>query len=146
MAEPYTTLEAVQSAAGGEARLRDLSDFENRGYVNDAEVAEAIKDASAWIDSYVQRRLPTPLDPVPETIETLAARETVYQLMVRRQRVSEFFEKVHEANERWLDALSRGIVSIGAEPERTSSSAITPKIADRDATEPVSRSALKGFV
>lgn len=142
---PYTTRADVQSAAGGERRLIQLTDSENTGNFNQAELEEAQKAADALIDSYVQRRHRTPVEPAPQVLRMAAAQETVYQLQVRRQLVPPEAQTRHEERLAWLKDVSTGVAGLGVEPERVKSSFIDPAVGERSPSEPVSRSGLKGL-
>lgn len=141
----YCTEADVQLVAGGEDRLRELSDLESIGEVNDFSVAAAISAADAWIDSYAQRRHSVPFSPVPATIKNLSAEETVYRLKMRRHMVSEHDKEQHEERLVWLRDLAKGLVSPGTDPISPKSTAVVPEAMDRPSTEDVSRDSLKGF-
>lgn len=142
---PYTTKADVQSAAGGERRLIQLTDAEGTGNFNQAELEEAQKEADALIDSYVQRRIFTPVSPVPDRLKTLAAQETVYALQVRRQLVPQEAQTRHEERVEFLRDVAGGKASLGVEPEHTKSSAVDPEVLERSPAETVGRAALKGY-
>lgn len=142
----YSKPTEVQSAAGGEAYYLQLVDPDHTGQPNQDELAAAQAEADSWIDSYAQRRLKTPfVDPLPPTIVTIAAHETVYRLMQRRNLVPGWAETAHKERLTWLQDLARGYVSPGLEPELPRSSAVVPEVLERSPLEPVSRAALKGF-
>ncbi len=66
----------------GEDLLKELTDREGEGEVNETRLAQAIAAASAEVDSYVHKLYPAPLDPVPARIQAVTGDIAIYRLMV----------------------------------------------------------------
>lgn len=124
----YSTQDDVQRAAGGEKILVQLSDLEDTGAVDTATVAAAIAKADAWIDSYVAKKRAVPLSPVPTMVNTISAEEAVYRLRSQRQFMTERDQRAHDQNEKWLDGVARGLVTLGVDPQPAESALNDPDV------------------
>lgn len=142
---PYFTPQELEIAAGGSQRLTELSDIEGSGSRNDTAITRAQTAAENWIHSYAQKRYAVPFNPVTDTIKQLALEETVYRLMTANGMVPDWDQAQHEERHKWLQDLSRGLVSPGVEPDAPNSTAVTPAVVERDRDEDISRESLKGF-
>lgn len=101
----------------GEDQLRELTDFEQTGEVNEERIARAIEDASAEIDAYAQHRYQVPFDLAPPIIRKVAIDLAVYALFSARG----FDDKAdgaiianRKAAVDFLARLARGEVTIGS--------------------------------
>lgn len=142
----YCTAAEVQRQAGGLANLIALTDVEAEGEVNTSVLEDAMADASTWIDSYAQKRHATPFASPSARIVRMATQETVYLLRQIRAMVTDEEQLAHEERRLWLVDLSMGKASVGEDPPPARSSEVIPEVFTRDANEPISRDAFKGFV
>lgn len=101
----------------GEDLLKDLTDREAAGRVNEARVAQSITAASAEIDSYAGERYPVPLSPVPDTVRARAVDIAIYRLLVARGHEAASTDGSWAALYRdaldWLKELAKGETGIG---------------------------------
>lgn len=112
----YSSQTDVQNRAGGSARLRELSDFENAGSINATIVAAAIAEADAWIDTFVQKRFAVPLSPVPTSVLMLSANEAVYRMKKWRSQATAEDDEDHIIRRDLLTAFANGANVLGVEP------------------------------
>lgn len=144
----YCVQTDVQRAAGGSDRLRELSDIEVSGAIDATNVQRVIDQASAWVDSFLQRRHVVPLaTPYPGEIVELVANEAVYRLKRDRRILSDDDRTEHEERERALTNMSKGIQSVGVDPLPPKSTSVKATVQDRDDDTglDVRRETLKGF-
>ncbi len=140
---PYTTREDIEAAAGGLDRLVQMADWNGDGVPDDEAIAPAQLEADGLIDSYASRRYREPLrNPSPYLVR-LAAKETVYQILIARGGSPTTLEhEQHEERVRWLEALARGDVR-PSEPLPPKSSAVKNRY--QRSKRAVSRDKSKGF-
>ena len=141
----YCTRADIVQAVGGESKLRQLTDREGTGSVDETVVTAAIATADALIDTYANKRFSVPFDPVPPAIKELSKRIARYTLRDERGTLTEGDLKTHEADVKWLDALQKGEVSPGIEPQPTKSSLVRDAATERPSAKAVGRAQLKGF-
>jgi phage gp36-like protein len=143
----YVTQTDVERAAGGAAKLAQLTDLDADGAVDALVLSETIADASRWIDSYVQRRHAVPLtEPVPAIVRRFCAQEVVYLLKRPRGAVDTQDQEDHDELLLWLRGVSEGSVSLGVDPPPTHSSSVRPESGDReDVDSAATRDTLKGL-
>jgi phage gp36-like protein len=139
----YTTQAAIEGAIG-------VTDLEALSDVNGATaadvVAAAIAEADAIIDSYAHKRHAVPFATVPSTIAALSSRMAVRILRRDRRMVLAADIENETTDRKWLEALARGLVTVGVEPAPTADEATIDKAGERSATtKNVSRERLKGF-
>lgn len=141
----------VQNAAGGAAKLAQLSDQDNvlGGAVNASVVTQAIEEATAEIASYVGHRIS--VTAIAETVPTvLRLKASGWAVRVLRrnayngQPLTDDLDR-EEIDRKWLDGVARGIYSLGVEPELPAADIVNDKAALRDPTLIVSRARLRGF-
>ena len=142
----YSTIADVQIAAGGEARLRELSDVDRTNQVNLAAVESAIVEADAIINSWVHKRHGIDIPaPAPPTIRAISAAMAVYILKTRKANmVSEVDIQLQEQRIEQLRQFSRGETTLGVYPEPAKSEKIIDLASDRSDLV-ISRNSLKGF-
>lgn len=141
----YTTQAAIEAAIGV-GDLIALSDLDGDGNADAGVVSAAIEEADRLIDSYAHKRYAVPFATTPATIGSLAARMAVRILRRDRRMLTEADLANEDTDRKWLEALSKGLVSIGVEPSPTASELVTDKAGERDpSTKNVSRERLKGF-
>lgn len=116
------------------------------GVQSDAYVTAAIDEADRVIDSYAHKRHAVPFAVTPPTIKTLSLQMSIRNL--RRNRNMTIAQDVEneKTDRKWLEALSKGEVSIAVEPAPEASELAVDKYEERDETQKnVSRERLKGF-
>jgi len=143
---PYCTLADVQMAAGGSARLRELSDWEATGAIDPVIVADAIAEADAAIDEYLHKRHRVVLqDPVPEGVRRVSAAEAAFVMRARRGMLTEADMALHEERMKRLDEIAKGVRTVGVSPLPEKSELIVDNASPRPFDKAVSREKLKGF-
>jgi phage gp36-like protein len=98
-----------------EAELIGLTDDANAGEIDESAIARAIADADAEINAYLGQRYAAPLDPVPEVIRKISVDLAVWNLLSRRGRMEEVRTERYRAAIRFLERVSKGEISLGAE-------------------------------
>ena len=142
----YATRADVVIAAGGTARLLQLSDFDGDSKEDTDLVDSAIIEAEALINTYVRKKREVPLPaPVPDVIRTMTANIAVWVLKSRRDALTEADVMLQEQRVQWLENLARGKVDLGVNPAPAASPHNQPAATDRAASKAVSRENLKGF-
>lgn len=76
-----------------------------------------IVSASAEVDGYLGARYSLPFDETPQLVKDLTARVVVYQLYRRRGSVPEQTLDDYKRVEALLTKLSKGVVTLGTQPE-----------------------------
>lgn len=143
----YATQSDLEPAAGGAAKLVQLSDHDGDGAVDSAVIAKAINDSSRWIDSYLARRYAVPLEEPSDIITRITAEEAVYILKDQRDAVDDRAQARHDQNIEWLDGVSTGRINPGVDPGPPKSAAVAAVAASRDSNDPaaVTRNSLRGL-
>lgn len=102
------------AAAGG-----DLSGFPaeavTRVQVGMGKVQRALQDADDTINSYINARYTLPLSAVPAVLQRVAAELARFYLY--DDQVTDLIKDRHAANIKWLEGVSKGTNSLGAEVE-----------------------------
>ncbi len=142
----YATRADVEIAAGGTARLLQISDFDSDGKEDVDLVDRALDDAEALINSYVRKKREVPLPaPIPNVIRSMAANLAVYNLKAWRDAITEADALQQEQRIAWLENLAAGKVDLGINPAPPASPHNQPSATDRPTAKAVSRENLKGF-
>jgi len=141
----YASRADVVLAAGGEARLLQITDFDGDGLEDSGIVTDAVDEAEAQINTYARKRFATPFDPVPESIRRLAANLAVYVLKARRDALTESDDRLQDARLDWLAMLANGKVDPGISPAPAASPHNAPSTTDRPSSKAISRENLEGF-
>ena len=149
---PYCTSTDIQNHVGA-AKLVELADLDADGSTDAAVLTDAIAAADEFINSYAQRRYAVPFLTVPPIVKRYSVEEAVYRLLLGRNAVSDQDAARREERIAWLEDLSRGVVSVGVNPEPAKSSAHVPEaVGDReeqttaiDDGTVITRKALEGF-
>ena len=99
----------------GEQELIQLTDRAGDDAVDADTVAEAIADAEALIDSYLEKRYreKMPFAPVPSVLESLACNIARYNLYTNNK--PDEVEKPYLAALQFLKDVASGLVSLGAD-------------------------------
>lgn len=95
--------------------LIGLTDDENLGVVHSGRVEAALEKASVTINRYLGKRYSLPFTEVPEPLTGLCVDLAGYLLHLRRNQVSELWQKQYENAIKYLGELSRGLHSLGIE-------------------------------
>lgn len=137
----YANLAQIEIAAGGNARLVELADFDADGAADAAVIAAAQASVDGVIDSYCLRYA-TPLANPSDTLRELAAAEVVYRLHEQRGNVQQDspMHRAHLERVAWLDKVSRGLV-VPSSPLPAPSSQMRSAWVER---EGITRDSLKG--
>lgn len=142
---PYASQTKIELAAGGAARLVELSDWDGDADVDADVVEESQAAADGWIDSYLRMRFATPIPTPSSTLVRLAADEAVYWMREKRGMLSQQDIEARKGRETWLRDCSKGLVRPD-EPLPPPSSAIATTWVDDTTERDVSRETLKGGV
>jgi len=147
MATPVYAVRAdVVNAAGGEARLLQIADWDGDGVEDTGLVDGVLCEMEGFVNSFVRKVFDVPLQaPIPQTIVTITATLTVHELKARRDATTEIDDVHQEQRIKWLENLAAGRVDIGVSPPPTASSQNSTRALDRPSTKAVSRDNLKGF-
>lgn len=120
---PYCVQADVQNAAGGEARLKQLADWDSNAALDAAVVTDAIAAADALIDSFASKRFTVPFNPVPEIIKRTSAELAMLTIARNRAGLSDAQQKrwdelagTERGREGWLYQLATGVVTPGGDP------------------------------
>lgn len=147
----YCTQADVQIAAGGAAKLAQLSDLDNvlAGDVNVAAVDAAIAEASAELASYIGHRISVNAiaSAIPDIVKLKAANWAVRVLRRNAYNGQPLEDDIdrEKIDREWLDGVATGRYSLGVEPELKAAPEITDKAAPRDSTMRISRDKLRGY-
>lgn len=107
---PYATLDDL-IARYGEEELLQRTDRAGAGTLNPAVADQALADASAEMDGYLASRYRLPLPSVPEVLRRICCAIARYRLW--EDLASERVRQDYEDARRFMEALSRGDVSLG---------------------------------
>ena len=142
----YATRADAVIAAGGVARLVQLSDFDGSGTEDTDLVDDAMDEAEGVINSYVRKKFAVPLTaPVPEIIRRTTANMGIYFLKSRRDAVTEKDAVEQEQRIAWLEGLASGKIDPGVSTKLAKSPHNNPTATERPTSKAVSRENLKGF-
>jgi phage gp36-like protein len=109
----YATIEDLELLIPTE-QLVMLTDDYDTGEVVTTIVETALSNASIVIDSYLSARYSLPLASPPQILKVMCTHIAGYQLQVRRESVSETWEKQHANALKFLTKISEGSLSLGA--------------------------------
>jgi phage gp36-like protein len=98
-------------------RVIALTDDDGIGLVSQPVVDHAIDVASSEIDGYVGTRYRVPLETPHPIIRKICQDLTIYYLHLRLDRVSDDVKYAYDNAVRLLRDISRGVVTLGVEPE-----------------------------
>lgn len=145
----YATQMQIQIAAGGSARLIELTDQEGAipPIVNLTVLGEAQAKAAAWMHTYLRKLFEVPVPNLtPEGAASLArleADETVYQLIYPTRVLGESDTLKRKLRQEELEAIASGKIRID-EPSPTPSSAVQATIVTR--VGPITRRGMRGLL
>ena len=128
---PYCTLADIMGLIP-EEELIQLTDDYSLCAVDQTRIDQAIADAQAEIDAYAASQYPVPFSPVPAIIRKITVDLAGYALQARRQsELPEGWKERQKAALKFLENLSRGIVTLGPK-ESAPRSAGGPQVAAPD--------------
>lgn len=136
----YCTRQDLEERLGVE-QLRELTDLEGTGEVNEARLTRAIEDATAEVDAYASLRYQVPFAAPPAIIRKIAVDLAVYALFKARgfdEKADQAVVEAHRAAIQFLSRLGEGKVSIGvALPPKDQGARITAgeRVFSRDSME-----------
>lgn len=108
----YATQMQIQIAAGGSAKLIELTDQENNVAIDATVLAEIQSKAEGWINGFLRLRYAIPVSPLTTegtaTLARLSADETVFQLRFARHFVDQFDIDTRKNREVELEELRDG--------------------------------------
>jgi len=141
----YCTSTDLETAMGP-TELTRVSDVQKIGNRDAAVITDAIADADAWIDSFVAKQRAVPLATVPRVIKRISVQESIFILKGRRQGATDRERDQHDENERWLEMLAAGKVTLGVDPQPAASALVAPDVVlvEEDDRESTAES-LEGF-
>jgi phage gp36-like protein len=129
---PYSTTADLQNHVGA-AKLVELADLDADGSADTAVLTDAIAAADEFINSYAQRRYAVPFATAPPIVKRYSVEEAIYRLLLGRNAVTDQDAARREERIAWLEDLSKGIVSVGVNPEPAKSDAhVADAVGDRD--------------
>ena len=139
----YATIADVQTAAGGEARLRQLSDVDQRGTVNVAVVQAALDRAEDVARTQVGFRYGDGGAPTPRALVGLVAAEAVFLLKVDRGMSTDVDMELHKERVDMLRDIAAGRATLG--PADVRSPLVVDESSPRGTDKAVGRDNLKGY-
>jgi len=127
-----------------EEALAQLTDDLETGEPDPQRLAEAIADAEAEVNAYLQERYSLPLATVPPLVVRIVADLAVWQLYGRRQLTDEAVEARYKAAVKLCEQLAAGKVSLGvaAPPAEVAGGA---QVVEPGTGRVFTRGTLKGF-
>lgn len=138
----YVTQAEIALAAGGDANLLSVADWDGDGVVDANVIAEAQKRSDAWIDGYLRVRFETPIAAPSDDIKRIAADEAVYWMRKARNMIGPDHAAARTEREREMSDYRDG-KRRPDEPLPKKSTAV--KTAIVDITGDVTREGLKGM-
>lgn len=142
---PYSTESDVRLACGGAEQLRQVSDQNGDGYVDDDVIARAISRADGLIDKHMAKQWAVPFtNPVIEDVRNLSAELAAYFLRSWKGMLTEADVTAHKLHLAELEALAKGD-TVPTDPPPAPASTRIDKSSTRPSSMAVSRRALRGF-
>lgn len=145
MSSAYITVSDLRPSLLSTQQLVQLTqDVPASNDIDETVLASAIEEAQSEVDAYIGARLQVPLATPPTLVRRLTARLTVHVLYSRRPgATSEERDKDRADVLRTLRDISRGVVTLGVQPEATANSETIIRV--DGAPKMFGRSNLKGF-
>lgn len=112
----YCTQGDLESRYGADT-LAAWADYDGDGSADAGTVEDAIADAQAEIDSYVQTRYQVPVSPVPRALKVQTVKLAAYNLALQRDSVTEDLQQAHEDVIDWCKRVAAGQVTLAAETQ-----------------------------
>ena len=114
----YATQQEMSDRVGADD-LALVADREGDGALDTAAITGALDDATAEIDSYLAARYGLPLAEVPATVKRVCIDMAMYHLSGNK--TTEEVEKRYQRAVAWLRDVSKGLATLGAAPDETTS-------------------------
>lgn len=114
----YATRQEMEDRYGVDA-VAAIADRDGDSVMESEAIAGAIDDASAEIDSYLAARYPLPLAETPAAVKRVCLDMAMYHLSGNR--TTEEVEKRYKGAVSWLRDIAKGLATLGAAPEETTS-------------------------
>lgn len=95
----------------GEREIVQLADRDGDGEPDEDVISDALADADALIDSYLEKRYTLPLDPVPATMLRVAC--VLARYFLYKDAPSDKVRTDYEDAIAWLKDVAKGIVQLG---------------------------------
>lgn len=126
MALNYTSVNALLALLS-ESQMAQITDDSDEGTLStDEEMVEQVLEyAESTVDTYIQSRYETPLDPVPPAVKYAALVVGKYRLMLRREYMSPEIEQEYREVMDWLRAVQEDRADLYTRAEDGSDSEIT---------------------
>lgn len=144
----YSTIAEVATAAGGREKLRQLTDLENVGEVDETAVLAKIAEADSKINSYIEKRYAVPVDPaeLTEVLRRMSAKLAVYFLREDREALTPEQDDRQAERITWLRGVADGSISLGITPRAAKSAHVRPATGNRESSErTITRAKFGGF-
>jgi phage gp36-like protein len=87
------------------------------GAIDDNILAQALSDADAEINSYIAKRVATPIVPVPQRVLKVAC--DIARFYLHKDHAPEFVRDAYDDAIKWLAAVSRGDAALGDDESAT---------------------------
>lgn len=114
----YATQQEMSDRVGADD-LALVADREGDGALDTEAITGALDDATAEIDSYLAARYGLPLAEVPATVKRVCIDMAMYHLSGNK--TTEEVEKRYQRAVAWLRDVSKGLATLGAAPDETTS-------------------------
>lgn len=125
---PYIDTDDLELVLGAEL-LRQMSDPDNTGEIDEDIVGEAIKASEAKLNGYLVKRYAVPIaEPVPELVRQLAIDGAIFKLKARGRSMATL-EEIEEERERvqTMKDIANGSIMLDVDPGPTKSSVVVDK-------------------
>jgi phage gp36-like protein len=141
----YCTQTDIESAIPA-ATVIQLTDDSGSGAADADIVADAIAKADAIIDGYCAVKYSVPLSPVPAVIKGLSVDIAIKNLYARKvEEMPAARKDAYDNAISFLKDVSRGLVSLGVDPEPEASSQGSPETNKTASDRIFTRESLRGF-
>lgn len=128
----YVTPDGLLRGISEEHRAQ-LTDDAGTGEADETVLEDAIADAEAEADAYVQQVYPLPLPSVPRLLTRIVVDLAVWHLFGRRQLHDDAVEARHKAAVRLLERIAAGEIALGvAAPPAKAAGAVYADKTDED--------------
>lgn len=141
----YITQEQLENRHGAQtvAKLTDRG-TPATGLLDGAVLAQALADADAMIDGYLQARYALPLGLVPPLLTDLAGAIALYKLY--RNAPPEKVRLDYEDARRSLEAISKGTIRLSVGGSEPAAPVVSDSVRTNEPERPFSVTTLKGYI
>lgn len=127
----YCTIDDIRKMLD-EQILIQLTDDERTGSVVESRVEGAIKDATDEINGLIGKRIPLPLNPVPDLALAICVDIAIYRLFLRRQSVPQERKDIYDSRIKFLMLVGKGEASLGEKDPEGSGGSQAPEITSEE--------------